>query len=251
MPSYKRPLLRLKSLGGIDKSGKRLSLKSGYHLESWKPLWKFSLLIILSFSKKPLNMSMPSTFVITINLSSYRQKCHLDQIRQFHVLWYKLSHLLLSNVYWTSLKTIHSYLMHCMLPLWLTSSYEDNTIHEQPNHFLQCKNFDLEMEILYICIDNIRFDYFTTFFFIYYWNSNGKAHNMFTLMFDPWYKNFDCIKELWVGSWSRFLFFSIIKKIMIPFFMRANWFLNHVGGNNNSQVGKICCRFYFWCYCVN
>ncbi len=130
-PSYTKSLLRFKSLGGVDKSGKRPSLKLGYHLESWK----FSLLIILSFSKKPLNMSMPSTFVITINISSYRQKYHLDQLKQFHVLWFKLSHLLLGNAYWISLEIIHSYLMHCMLPLWLTTSYEDNTIDEQPNHF--------------------------------------------------------------------------------------------------------------------
>jgi len=94
-PSYIKSLLGFKCLGGgVDKSGERPSLKSGYHLESWKPLGKFSLLIILSFSKKPLNMSMPSTFVITINIFNYRQKYRLDQLKQFHVLWYKLSHLL-------------------------------------------------------------------------------------------------------------------------------------------------------------
>ncbi len=104
-PSYIKSLLGFKSLRGVDKSGKRLSLKSGYRLESWKPLQKFSLLIILSFFKKPLNMSMPSTFVITVNISSYRQKYRLDQLKQFHVLWYKLSHLLLGNVYWICLET--------------------------------------------------------------------------------------------------------------------------------------------------
>lgn len=57
-------------------------------------------------------------------------------------------------------------------------------------------------------------------------------------MFDLWYKNSNCIKELWVGSWSRFIFFSIKSKIIIPFPLRANRFLNHVGGNNNSQVAK-------------
>jgi hypothetical protein len=50
-----------------------------------------------------------------------------------------------------NVKDINSYTTHCMLPLWLTFGYKENTIDEQQsNQFYNVKVFDLELKILYI-----------------------------------------------------------------------------------------------------
>ncbi len=60
-----------------------------------------------------------------------------------------------------------------------------------------------------------------------------KNHNMFALMFDPWYKNLE-IKELMGKEATKVVVSEYDRKIVIILFMKSNKFLNLFGGNNNS-----------------
>jgi hypothetical protein len=55
-------------------------------------------------------------------------------------------------------------------------------------------------------------------------------------MFDPQYKNLDCIWELVGKELTKIVVYGCDKKIMISLFMKVNHFFNLASGSNNSQV---------------
>jgi hypothetical protein len=55
-------------------------------------------------------------------------------------------------------------------------------------------------------------------------------------MFDPQYKNLDCIWELVGKELTKIVVYECDKKIMISLLVKVNHFFNPIGGSNNSQV---------------
>jgi hypothetical protein len=55
-------------------------------------------------------------------------------------------------------------------------------------------------------------------------------------MFDPQYKNLDCIWELVGKELRKIVVYECDKRIMISLLMKVNHFFNLASGSNNSQV---------------
>jgi hypothetical protein len=55
-------------------------------------------------------------------------------------------------------------------------------------------------------------------------------------MFDPQYKNLNCIWDLVGKELTKIVVYECDKKIMISLLMKVNHFFNPDGGSNNSQL---------------
>ncbi len=98
---------------------------------------------------------------------------------------------------------------------------------------MQCGDFDSKLEILCICMAIKPLSVLQPFISFVVEFQMDKTHNMFALMFDPWYKNLE-IRKFVGKEATRVVVFEYDKKIVIPLFMKSNKFLNLFGGNNTS-----------------